>query len=276
MPLKICVLKSGSSGNCTAIWTERSAILVDCGGRTSTANFCQMLNEVDLQPSRINGILVTHGHGDHINSDTLKIAKEFGIPLYIHRETLLKDNDGESQCPRHLVQRHDAREFSVKEFKVTPFRSAHKGGNAGEPHGFCIEYGQMNETYKIGYLTDTSRVSGKMIQALSNSHCLVIEANHDLEMIENSPPRHSNWKQHLSNEATADALAKILKNSTHNTPECIFLAHLSRDNNTPIAALGKITKRIREEGFNKVSVLLTDQIKISKIRHLNRGTQYEI
>jgi len=269
LSLKICVLKSGSSGNCTAIWTGQSAILVDCGGRTSTENFRQMLDAIDLQPARINGIVVTHGHGDHINLDTFKIAKEFNIPLFIHRKTLLKGNDRKSKCPPCLIQHHTVQMFSLKEFRITPFISAHEGGNAGQPHGFCIEYGQTNETYKIGYLTDTSQVSGKMIEALSNAHCLVIEANHDLEMIENHPPRHTNWKQHLSNEATADALAKILKNSTHNTPKCIFLAHLSRDNNIPKVALRKITKRIREEGFNKISVLLTDQVKKSQIKKLS-------
>ncbi len=108
-----------------------------------------------------------------------------------------------------------------------------------------------------------------MIQALSNSHCLVIEANHDLEMIENNPPRHVNWKQHLSNDAAAEALARILKNSIHTTPKYIFLAHLSRDNNTPQAALRKVTKRIREAGFHKVSVLLTDQLLKSQIQELS-------
>ena len=268
MSLKICVLKSGSSGNCTAIWTRRSAILVDCGGRTSTENFCQMLNAVDLEPARINGIVVTHGHRDHVHSDTFKIAREFRIPIYIHRKTMLKGNDLKSECPQYLIKNHSIQMFSVKEFKITPFRSAHEGGNVGQPHGFCIEYGQENETYKIGYLTDTSQVSIKMIEALSNSHCLVIEANHDLEMIENNPPPHVNWKQHLSNEATADAIAKILKNSANNTPKYIFLAHLSRDNNTPRVALSKITKRIREEGFNKISVLLTDQVKKSQIKKM--------
>jgi phosphoribosyl 1,2-cyclic phosphodiesterase len=228
-----------------------------------------MLNAIDLEPARINGIVVTHGHGDHINLDTFKIAKEFAIPLYIHRKTLLKGNDSKSKCPHHLIQHHTVQMFSVKEFKITPFRSTHEGGNAGQPHGFCIEYGQTNEMCKIGYLTDTSQVSKKMIQSLSNSHCLVIEANHDLEMIENNPPHHVNWKQHLSNDATAEAIAKILKVSTHNTPKYIFLAHLSRDNNTPQVALKKITKRIREEGFNKINVFLTDQVKKSQIQELS-------
>lgn len=265
LSLRICVLKSGSSGNCTAIWTGRSAILVDCGGRTSTENFCQMLNAIDLEPARINGILVTHGHGDHVHSDTFKIAGEFSIPIYIHKKTALNDK---SECPQFLIKNHSVRMFSIKEFKIKPFRSVHEGGNVGQPYGFCIEYGQTNETYKIGYLTDTNQVSRKMIEALSNSHCLVIEANHDLEMIENNPPLHVNWKQHLSNEATADAIAKILKNSTNNIPKYIFLAHLSRDNNTPRVALRKITKRIREEGFNKISVSLTDQFKKSQIKKM--------
>jgi len=229
-----------------------------------------MLNAIDLQPARINGIVVTHGHGDHLNSDTFKIAKKFAIPVYIHRKTFLNGNDCKPDCPRDLIQHHNARMFSIKEFKITPFRSVHEGGHAGQPHGFCIEYGQADEMYKIGYLTDTSEVSGKMIEALSNSHCLVIEANHDLEMVKKSPPPHRNWKQHLSNEATAEAITKILKNSVDNIPKCIFLAHLSRDNNTPQAALRKVTKRIREEGFNMISVLLTDQVEKSQIKKLSR------
>ena len=268
MSLKICVLKSGSSGNCTAIWTGRSAILVDCGGRTSTESFRQMLREIDLRLAKINGILVTHGHGDHVNSDTFKIAKEFRIPIYIHRKTVLKDDDLKSECSKYLIKNHSVRMFSIKEFKIKPFRSVHKGGNVGQPHGFCIEYGHKNKAYKIGYLTDTKRVSQEMRDALSNSHCLVIEANHDLEMIENNPPYHSNWKQHLSNEAAAEAIVKIIKNSTNNIPKYIFLAHLSRQNNNPRVAVRKITKRIRDEGFHKIRVLLTDQVKKSKIKKL--------
>ena len=269
MSLKICVLKSGSSGNCTAIWTGRSAILVDCGGRTSTESFCQMLQGIDLRTARIKGIVVTHGHGDHINSDTFKIAKKFCIPIYIHRKTVLKGNDLKSECPKYLINNHSTQMFSIEEFQIKPFRSVHKGGNVGQPHGFCIEYGQTNETYKIGYLTDTSQVSRQMVEALSNSDCLIIEANHDLEMIENNPPSHSNWKQHLSNEAAAEAIVKIIKNSTNNIPKYIFLAHLSRDNNNPRVAVRKITKRIRDEGFYKIRVLLTDQVKKSKIKKLS-------
>jgi len=268
LPLKICVLKSGSSGNCTAVWTGRSAILVDCGGRTSTESFCQMLLEIDLRPAEINGILVTHGHGDHVNSDTFKIAKEFRIPIYIHRKTVLKGNNLKSGCSKYLIKNHSVRMFSIKKFKIKPFRSVHEGGNVGQPHGFCIEYGHKNKVYKIGYLTDTRRVSREMRDALSNSHCLVIEANHDLEMIKNNPPPHSNWKQHLSNEAAAEAIVRIIKNSTNNIPKDVFLAHLSRDNNNPRVAVRKITERIRGEGFHKIRVLLTDQFKKSKIKKL--------
>lgn len=268
MSLRICVLKSGSSGNCTAVWTERSAILVDCGGRTSTEGFRQMLCGINLQPAKINGILVTHGHGDHINSDTFKIAKEFHIPIYIHRETALKCNELKTECSGYVIKNHSTQMFSIKEFKIKPFRSIHKGGNAGQPHGFCIEYGHENKVYKIGYLTDTSEVSREMRDALSDSHCLVIEANHDLEMIENNPPPHSNWKQHLSNEAAAEAIVNIIRNSTNNIPKYIFLAHLSRNNNNSLVAVRKITKRIQDEGFHKIRVLLTDQVKESKIKKL--------
>jgi phosphoribosyl 1,2-cyclic phosphodiesterase len=228
-----------------------------------------MLRAIDLEPARVNAIVVTHGHGDHVNGDTVKIAEEYHIPLYIHKKTLLKGDDSKPKCPRGLIQHHTIRMFSVKEFRITPFRSVHEGGNAGQPHGFCIEHGEESKARKIGYLTDTREVSRKMIQALSNSHCLVIEANHDLEMIENNPPRHVNWKQHLSNDATAKAITEILKNSSDNALKCVFLAHLSRDNNTPQAALSKITRRIRQAGFHKVNVLLTDQLKKSQIQELS-------
>lgn len=148
LSLRICVLKSGSSGNCTAIWTGQSAILVDCGGRTSADNFCQMLSTIDLHPKRINGIVITHGHGDHVHSDTLKISREFSIPIYIHKKTVLNDK---SECPRFLIKNHSIRMFSIKEFKITPFRSVHEGANVGQPHGFCIGYEHKNEAYKIGY-----------------------------------------------------------------------------------------------------------------------------
>src|SRR3989338_11059334 len=84
--LKICVLRSSSSGNCTAIWTARSGILIDCAG-IGLKEIEKDLKNIELDPSRINGIVITQGHGDHVCKDTFKIADRYRIPIYIHRDT---------------------------------------------------------------------------------------------------------------------------------------------------------------------------------------------
>src|SRR3990167_1052556 len=83
--LKVCVLRSSSSGNCTAIWTARSGILIDCSV-ISLKEIEKDLKCIELDPSQFNGIVITHGHGDHICKNTFKIAVRYGIPIYIHHD----------------------------------------------------------------------------------------------------------------------------------------------------------------------------------------------
>ena len=84
--LKVCVLRSSSSGNCTAIWTARSGILIDCAG-IGLKEIEKDLRGIELDPAQINGIVITHGHEDHICKNTFKIAGRYGIPIYIHHDT---------------------------------------------------------------------------------------------------------------------------------------------------------------------------------------------
>src|SRR3989338_10167119 len=143
--LKICVLRSSSNCNCTAIWTAKSGILIDCAG-IGLKEIEKDLKCIELDPSRINGIVITHGHEDHICKDTFKIAGRYEIPIYIHHDTY--QGIKERYCVKKhqfKIIHHTEKPFIINDLKIMPFKTFHGGGYVGKPFGFCIEY-----KHKIG------------------------------------------------------------------------------------------------------------------------------
>jgi len=267
--LKVCVLRSSSSGNCTAIWTARSGILIDCAG-IGLKEIEKDLRGIELDPSRINGIVITHGHEDHICKNTFKIAGRYGIPIYIHHDTyqVIKERYW-IKNHQFKIMHHTEKPFIINDLKIMPFKTFHGGGYVGKPFGFCIEYKHKGSCRKVGLLTDTSKVTDSMVRMLYDCKCLIIECNHDTELAQDRSPNQSTWREHLNNEAAAEALIKIKNGSTDSVAlKHVFLAHISERHNKPRTLINRISNGIRKENITDCDLMLTYREKRTQVKEI--------
>lgn len=248
MKVNICVLGSGSSGNCTVIWTEKEALLVDCG-RLGVEYIIRQLAKLKIPTGSLAGIIITHGHGDHFDPTAVKIAKQFHIPVYIHKLTyqLVRKRYKSAKIldQRSLIRYHSEERFPLGDFLINPFKVYHSQGYVGEPFGFSI----VNRAIKIGYFTDSGKIDDNIVKALAGSSVAVIEANHDEEMVKRGYRDESNKKWilsdfgHLSNKGAAELIGRI--GQAEQSLRYVFLAHLSEDHNTIDGALANVSKGLK-------------------------------
>ena len=267
--LKVCVLRSSSRGNCTAIWTPGSAILIDCAG-IALKEIEKDLGDIGLDPSRINGIVITHGHEDHVCINTFKIAARYRIPIYIHYTTYQVITG--RYCVKGYqskIRHHTEDPFVVSELKITPFTTFHSGGYVGTPFGFRIEYEHEESCRKIGFLTDTSKVTDSMVRMLHDCKCLIIECNHDADLAWEKSPNQSTWKEHLDNEAAARALIKIKNGSAdRGALKHVFLAHISERHNRSTTLISRISEGMHKENITDCDLMLTFRKKRTQVREI--------
>lgn len=267
--LKVCVLRSSSSGNCTAIWTHNSGILIDCAG-LALKEIEKDLREIKLDPSRINGIVITHGHEDHICKNTFKIASRYGIPIYVHHDTykIVKERFSVKDHQSKITH-HTEKPFKIKDLYITPFKTFHGGGYVGKPFGFCVEYEYKGSRRKVGLLTDTSKVTDSMVKMLYDCRCLIIECNHDTELAWEKSPNQFTWREHLNNEAAAEALIKIKAGSTDSVAlKHVFLAHISERHNKARTLINRILTDIRKKNVTGCDLRLTYREKRTQVQEI--------
>lgn len=276
MSLHICVLASGSSGNATVIWNKQNALLIDCGRSKRFVE--EAFRAIRCDIATLKGILITHGHGDHINSGTIILARHHRVPIYIHKDTYAAVLQKET-CKRiaflepGLVCHHSADDFSIGDFRIRPFATFHNGGFVGRSFGFAITC--VNGTAipsKIGFLTDTGMVDDTIVEALTDSHALILEANHDPVLVEMSDrhPMNKEWILsdfgHLSNQANADTITKIiLRSKDRGKLRHIFMAHISEQHNTPHIAYRQIKAILDRNNIGDVQLIPTYHRKRSLI-----------
>ena len=263
------MLRSSSSGNCTAIWTERSGILIDCAG-IGLKEIEKDLNSIGLDPSRVNGIVITHGHEDHICRNTFKIALHYDIPIYIHPDTYQVVRERyRVRDHRFKIIHHTDKPFIINDLKIIPFKTFHSGGYVGKPFGFRVEYKHKGLCRKVGLLTDTSKVTDSMVRMLHDCRCLIIECNHDADLAWEISPNQSTWKEHLNNEAAAEALIKIKNGSTDSVAlKHVFLAHISQRHNKPGALINRISNGIHKESIADCGLMLTYREKRTQVQEI--------
>ena len=256
MGLQICVLASGSSGNCTLVRSAGTALLVDAG--LSARETGKRLAAVGVKLEQIAGICISHEHSDHITGIRV-LQQRYGIPLYANHGTI------EGLNPVEAGQLHwsvftSGCVFSVGDLRVEPFLVPH---DANEPVGFVVGDGMV----RVGIATDMGCVTHLVRERLRPCRAIVLEANHDVDMLRDSD-RPWQLKQrilgrqgHLSNETAADLIAEIAGPGL----EQIFLAHLSAECNSAELALKTAVQRLEKLGHRHVRVSLSYREQISEI-----------
>ena len=229
--LRVSILASGSSGNLTLLETERTRLLVDAGlGKRETL---ARLAAVEKNVDRLDGILVTHEHADHCNGLPQMLGM-WKAPLYVTEPTFA---ELKRVLPERLEKRlrgvetiHAGQRFTIGDIDVHAFSVPH---DAAEPVGFTFRAAgvKMALVTDLGYLPELVKVH------LRDSDCLLLESNHDLEMLKVGPypwvvkQRVLSRTGHLSNHAVGEYLAD--PEGFDGRARYLVLAHISQENNNP-------------------------------------------
>jgi phosphoribosyl 1,2-cyclic phosphodiesterase len=220
--VRFCVLGSGSKGNCTYVDSGKTALLIDAG--FSGIEIARRMDAVGLDLGRIVAILVTHEHADHISGVGV-LSRRYRLPVYANPGT--KEAAGTALGKLHaFVPFATGTPFPLDPFTIHPFAISH---DTTDPVGFTINDG----SHVFGYCTDTGMVSRLIHHHLRQCMGLVLECNHDLEMLKNGPyppalqQRIRSKSGHLANP---DAIA-FLAGLNHEKLRHVVLAHISQSNN---------------------------------------------
>jgi phosphoribosyl 1,2-cyclic phosphodiesterase len=249
--MRFASLGSGSQGNALLIESGNTRVLLDCGfGLSETTS---RLSRLGLDASSLDAIIVTHEHGDH-GGGVAKLASRFDVAVYLTRGTLsAMGAEGRSIPRRILIDPYTT--FAIDGIEVRPFPVPH---DAREPVQFVLSDGAV----RLGVLTDTGQPTPHIAQALSGVDALVLECNHDLDMLMSGPysaqlkSRIAGRLGHLANAASAE----LVQAMDCSRLQHLVAAHLSQTNNTPelaraalAGALGCAQEWIgvatQEEGF---------------------------
>jgi len=221
--MRFCVLGSGSKGNCTYVEADGVGVLIDAG--FSGIEVARRLAVAGLSIDHVRAILVTHEHTDHLSGVGV-LSRKHHLPVFATSATRMAA--GVALDKLHaFIPFTTGSSFSVPPFTVHPFAIAH---DTVDPVGFTLDDGRR----RLGYCTDTGMISRLIRHHLQGCHGLVLESNHDLEMLKNGPyppalqQRIRSKNGHLAN-SEAMAFARDL---LHEGLRHIVLAHISHANNS--------------------------------------------
>ena len=222
--MRFASLGSGSGGNALLVESDGTLILLDCG--FGLAEVCARLAAAGVAPGDIDGIIVTHEHEDH-GGGVAKLASRFDITVYLTRGTLSGlGAEGRSISRRVLIDPYTT--FAIDGIEVRPFPVPH---DAREPVQFVVSNGAA----RLGVLTDTGQPTPHIAQVLSGVDALVLECNHDVDMLMSGPyparlkSRVGGRLGHLANAAAAE----LVRAMDCSRLQHVVAAHLSQTNNTP-------------------------------------------
>ena len=269
MSVSFTILGSGSAGNCAYIETGETRILVDAG--FSPRQIRTRLASIGRTPENLSAILVTHEHSDHI-SGLLGLADKFHIPVFCNRGTqdatmwtfkekwskktnLALENAGTFKSKIDWRLFETGAELEIGDVSVSTFSIPH---DAQDPVGFVIRTSSGN----IGFATDLGHVTKLVMERIRSANVLVLESNHDVKMLQDCPRRSWALKQrilgrhgHISNVTAAETVAQIMSDSLRQ----LYLAHLSRECNTPELAQNIMAEQLHQIGAKHVQLYVAGQ-----------------
>lgn len=248
--IEICALASGSNGNCYYIGNQEEAVLVDAG-----LSFKQILGRLKtkaIDPKKIKAIFITHEHGDHVRGARVT-GKKLDVPVYMTEGTYKAAF--RTWKPLSYLPVRDNDPVMIGSLTIYPILKNH---DAAEPTSFRVEANGIN----IGVFTDIGSPCNNVKNHLKQCHALFLETNYDYQMLKDGPyPYHLKVRidstvGHLSNAQAFE----LLNEHAHPELRCVFLSHLSAENNRPELALNEFKSL-----SNKYMIKLTDRFAAGEI-----------
>lgn len=235
---QFCSLYSGSSGNCSLVKTSTTKILVDAG--VSSKKIVEALESIGVEPSSIDAILITHEHSDHVSGLGI-FSKKFNVPVYANLETWNAMAKQKEKIEDNNIKIFSLNNFFVGDIKVEPFSIPHDAAN---PCGFNF----YNADKKMSIATDIGHMNSDIINHLTKSSFLLLEANYEPEILKCSSypyvlkERIKGPNGHLSNSDAGKTISYLSKCGLHN----VMLGHLSKENNFPELAYKTVVEELMQ------------------------------
>lgn len=244
-----CSLYSGSSGNSLLIETENTKLLIDAG--VSSKKIETALINLEINPSSINGILITHEHSDHVQG-LGTFAKKYNLPVFVNKKTLDAMPKQKEKIPEKNIKNFTIEEkFEINDIKIKPFSIPHDAVN---PCGFNI----FKDNKKISIATDIGHMTNGILKNLEDSIFVLLESNYDPEVLKFSrypyilKSRIAGPNGHLSNELAGKTISHLLKSGLQQA----ILGHLSKESNFPELAYKTVIDEIISNNYNENSLKL--------------------
>lgn len=259
-----CSLYSGSSGNCLYVGSPTTNILIDAG--MSGKKIVGSLNEIGISPKEIDGLLVTHEHIDHIRGVGV-LSRMFDIPIFANISTWasMKNSIGKIKEDNIRVI-GPGNNFNIGDIDILPYKTPH---DAADPMGYCF----LNGGKKVSIATDIGHMNESVLENIKGSDLLLLESNHDLEMLKFGPYPYLLKRRimsdvgHLSNDAAGEAILKIFGSKFMT----VVLGHLSQQNNYPELAYRTVLLILEKSG-----ITIDRDIKLDLAHRNNVGTFFEV
>ncbi len=253
--LRLVSLSSGSCGNAVLLSTSRSNILIDAGLPISYLE--RSLKILGKRLDQIDAILITHEHSDH-DSSLKMISKRVRVPIYVNYEAIGRLPKKYKDLDLRVFPENDY--FRVADLDIYSFTTSHDSLSSV---GFCF----YNEDHKVAVVTDLGVVNELVIDALSGYDAMLIDSNHDLDMLQKSgypqflKRRVRGEKGHLSNDDAAKAIVRLATGREQK----VLLGHLSDENNTPLKALDTVSGILKCYKCDSIDLEVAPRREISSV-----------
>ena len=250
-------------GNCLYVESENTKLLIDAG--VSLKKIEKGLETINVNPSSLDGILITHEHSDHIQS-LGNLSKKFNLPVYANSETLDSMPKQTDKISTENIKKFKVSEkFEINDIEITPFSIPHDAVN---PCGFSIS----NNSEKLSIATDIGHMTNDILKQLEDSKFILLESNYDTEVLKYSKypyllkKRIAGPNGHLSNEVASKVINYLLQGKL----KTAMLGHLSKESNFPELAYQTVVDELISSGtdVSKLNLSVASRDQIGKLIHI--------